>query len=61
MRNLGNLDNMPLGMGLKAKPSQLIGSQHAGLDGYGEQKSVKLPLGIFGTLLLIFLIYKVTR
>ena len=62
---MGNLENLNLGMGLKAKPSQFIHAQHAGLDGWSslaqtETKS-KLPLGIFGTLLLIFIVYKLTR
>ena len=62
---MGNLDNLNLGMGLRAKPSQFIRAQHAGLDGWSSLGQTgagsKLPFGILGTLLLVFLVYKLTR
>ena len=65
MRSLGNLDNLSLGMGLKATASQVIPAQHASLDGWStlseQERGKKLSFGVFGTLLLVFIVYKLTR
>ena len=65
MRRFGNLDNLSLGMGLKVKASQYIPAESASLDGWStlseQEQGKKVSLGIFGTLLLIVLIYKLTR
>jgi hypothetical protein len=65
MRNLGNLDSLSLGMGLSAKMGQHIPAEHSSLAGWSplseQEKSKKVSVGIFGTLLLVFLLYKLTR
>ena len=57
----GNLENLNLGMGLKAVESQYIAKEHASLEGWSslsEQDGQKASLSVFATLLLLFIIYK---
>lgn len=61
----GNLDNLSLGMGLKAKPEQRIHARHAALDGWQlgseEAKRVtetKKSFGLLGTLFILVVAYK---
>jgi len=58
----GNLENLNLGMGLKAKQSQFIETKYAALDGWSplsdQETGQKASLGAFATLLLLFIIYK---
>lgn len=61
---LGNLDNLSLGMGLKAKPEQHIAAKYAALDGWSylsaaenEASKAKKSLGVLGTLLIMVIVY----
>jgi len=65
---LGNLDNLALGMGLKATLEQHIPAKYASLDGWGylsaaevaekEATKTKKSLGVLGILLIIAIVYK---
>jgi hypothetical protein len=61
MGTFGNLENLNLGMGLKAHESQFIPTKHAALDGWSplseQEKGQKASLGVLGTLLLFIIIY----
>lgn len=63
--SMGNLEDLNLGMGLRASASQFIPAQHAGLDGWtafaGSGNNKKWALLIFSALLLIGLVYKLKR
>ena len=54
MRKFGNLDNFVMGMGLVAKPKQVLAAKYAALDGYGDtKKSGRTNLLIFAALVAI--------
>lgn len=59
--SFGNLENLNLGMGLKANESQFIPTKHASLDGWSslseQNKGQKASLGVLGALLLFIIIY----
>lgn len=61
MGRFGNLENLNLGMGLKAHESQFIDAKHASLDGWSSlseiDKGQKASLRVLGTLLLFIIIY----
>jgi hypothetical protein len=61
----GNLENLNLGMGLKATESQFVPAKYASLDGWSQfaetGPSKKTTISIFGTLLLLVLVYKLMR
>jgi hypothetical protein len=61
MGTLGNLENLNLGMGLKAHESQFIPAKHAALDGWSslseQDRGQKASLGVLGALLLFIIIY----
>ena len=62
MSRYGNLENLNLGMGLKARESQFLATKHASLDGWSSLSEIKegqkASLGVFGSLLLVFFLYK---
>lgn len=64
MSKFGNLDNLSLGMGLRANKSQVIPARNAGLHGWStlsQQENSPAGLKLFGALLLILILYKLLR
>lgn len=51
---LGNLDNLSFGMGLVAKPSQVVPAKYARFDGFGASSAQNISplLVIIGIILL---------
>ena len=57
MQNLGRIDNLGLGMGLRMYPGQVIPPKYANLDGIEEFVDFRIGL----VLLIIILYYFVKR